>query len=110
MTEAISVYMTAGSYKEARHIAGELIDNRLAACVNILGSVTSVFYWDGVQEEQEVVLIAKASRVDFEAINEKVRAIHSYDCPCIVAWPIAEGDSEFVQWIRDETLGKRQQP
>ena len=108
MTETISVYMTAGSYKEARYIAGELIDNRLAACVNILGSVTSVFYWDGVQEEQEVALIAKASREDFEAINTKVRAIHSYDCPCIVVWPIAEGDSEFVQWIRDETRGKRQ--
>ncbi len=107
MTEAITVYMTAGSDAEARKIAEALIDARLAACVNILGPITSVFYWDGVQHEEEVALVAKASREDFAALNAKVREVHSYDCPCVVAWPIAEGDNAFVQWIRDETRGKR---
>ncbi|MFW6059316.1 MAG: divalent-cation tolerance protein CutA [Phycisphaeraceae bacterium] len=104
---AISVYMTAGSMDEARQVARALIDARLAACVNILGPINSVFYWNGVQEEEEVALIAKASRADFEALNAKVREVHSYDCPCVVAWPIVTGDAEFVQWIEDETRGKR---
>ena len=108
MAETITVYMTAGSDEEARKIASTLIDSRLAACVNILGPITSVFYWDGVQHEQEVALIAKASREDFAAINAKVREVHSYDCPCVVAWPIVEGDGEFVQWIAGETRGKRE--
>jgi periplasmic divalent cation tolerance protein len=107
MTDAITVYMTAGDEDEARRIASALIESRLAACVNILGSVQSMFYWDGVQRETEVALLAKASRADFEAINEKVRAVHSYDCPCVVAWPIAAGDGEFIQWIYDETRGRR---
>jgi periplasmic divalent cation tolerance protein len=108
MSETVSVYMTAGSDEEAQRVASALIESRLAACVNILGSIRSVFYWDGVQQEQEVALIAKASRADFEALNAKVREVHSYDCPCVVAWPIVEGDGEFVQWIGEETRGKRE--
>ena len=108
MIETITVYMTAGSEEEAHKIATALIDDRLVACVNILGAITSVFYWDGVQHEQEIALIAKASREDFAAINARVREVPSYDCPCVVAWPIVEGDSEFVQWIAEETCGKRQ--
>ena len=108
-TDAISVYMTAETMDEARRVASALIEARLAACVNILGPVSSVFYWDGaVQEEQEVALIAKASHDDFEAIDRRVREVHSYDCPCVVAWPIARGDEEFVNWIAEETRGKRQ--
>jgi periplasmic divalent cation tolerance protein len=107
MTDAITVYMTAGSREEAKRLAAALIESRLAACVNILGSVESMFYWDGVQTEQEVALVAKASRADFGAINAKVRQVHSYDCPCVVAWPIIAGDGEFVQWIENETQGKR---
>ena len=105
---AITVYMTASDDDEARRLAAGLIEARLAACVNILGRIDSMFYWDGaVQREAEVALIAKASREDFPAINAKVRELHSYDCPCVVAWPIVEGDAEFVQWIADETRGKR---
>jgi periplasmic divalent cation tolerance protein len=108
LTEAITVYITAGSDEEAQRVAEALIEARLAACVNILGPIRSLFYWQGVQQEQEVALIAKASRADFDAINAKVRQVHSYDCPCVVAWSIAEGDSAFFQWIGEETRGKRQ--
>jgi len=107
LPETISVYITAGSQEEAKRLASDLIENRLAACVNILGSIQSIFYWDGVQEEEEVALIAKASRADFDRLNTRIRRIHSYDCPCVVAWPIVEGDSEFVEWIENETRGKR---
>jgi len=107
MTDAISVYMTAGSADEAKRVARALIESRLAACVNILGPIESVFYWDGVQQEQEVALIAKASAADFDALSAKVREVHSYECPCVVAWPISHGDSEFVKWIGEETRHKR---
>ena len=107
MAETISVYMTAGSEAEAHRVASALIEARLAACVNVLGAVQSVFYWDGVEREDEVALIAKACRADFEALRQKVRAVHSYDCPCIVAWPIVEGDAEFTDWIEQETRGQR---
>lgn len=110
MERTISVFMTAGSMDEARCIARALIDARLAACVNILGPIESVFYWNGIQEEQEIALIAKATRDDFDAINEKVREVHSYDCPCVVAWPMAAGDGEFLDWIVNETRGKRGAP
>ncbi len=105
----VSVYMTAGTMDEARRVARALIDARLAACVNILGPINSVFYWDGIQEEQEIALIAKALRDDFDAINAKVREVHSYECPCVVAWPIVVGDEAFVRWIGQETRVKREE-
>lgn len=108
MEEAITVYMTASSTEEAQTIAKALIDARLAACVNILGEIRSVFYWDGVQEEREVALLAKATRADFEQLRQKVCEVHSYDCPCIVAWPITAGHEPFVKWIGEETRGKRE--
>ncbi len=108
MEDAISVYMTAGSTEEAKRVARALIEARLAACVNVLGTISSHFYWEGaVQEEQEVALLAKASRRDFDRIDAKVREVHSYECPCVVAWPIATGDEEFVNWIGEETHQKR---
>ena len=105
--EAITVYVTAGSQEEAKRVASALIEARLAACCNVFGPVNSLFYWDGVQDEQEYALFAKASRADFDAIDAKVREVHSYDTPCVVAWPIVAGDAEFVRWIGAETRGKR---
>ncbi|MEX0887002.1 MAG: divalent-cation tolerance protein CutA, partial [Phycisphaeraceae bacterium] len=111
MIEAVTVYITASSDDEARRLATGLIQSRLVACVNILGKIDSVFYWGGsIQRESEVALVAKALRSDFAAINGKVRELHSYDCPCIVAWPIIEADVEFLQWVADETRGKRRPP
>jgi len=60
-----------------------------------------------LSDSELLALIAKAHRADFDALCEKVRAVHSYDCPCIVAWPITTGHEPFVQWIGEETRGKR---
>ncbi len=99
------VYMTAGSDDEAKTIAGALVASKLAACVNILDGMRSVYVWEGaVQEDTEWVLIAKTTEAQVPALIEKVKEVHSYDCPCIVSLPVADGNPAFLDWIA-ETVG-----
>lgn len=98
------VYITVGSETEARDIGRALIDARLAACVNIHGAVQSLYRWDGaIQEDTEVVLIAKTRTSLVSALTSKVIALHSYDCPCIVSLPIVGGNPAFLDWVMEET-------
>jgi len=98
------VYMTTGSREEARRIGRTLVEERLAACVNILDGMQSLYWWDGaVQDGQETVLIAKTRTVLLERLTERVRGLHSDRCPCVVALPIEGGNPAFLQWIGEET-------
>lgn len=97
------VYMTAGSKEEAQKIAAALVTSKLAACVNILSNMNSVYFWDGkVQDDNEVVMIAKTTQANVPELTEKVKSLHSYDCPCIVAFPAAGGHQPFLDWIANE--------
>ena len=97
------IYITAGSMEEARRIGGALVEERLAACVNILPGMTSLYRWEGALEEgHEVVLIAKTTAVRVEALTARVVALHSYDCPCVVVLPVQGGNPDFLQWIAGE--------
>ncbi len=101
------VYMTAADQAEAEKIGGALVQKRLAACVNILGPIQSLFWWDGgVQKENEVGFIAKTCQPALQGLMAEVRRVHSYDTPCIVALPIADGDPAFLAWVREETTIK----
>ena len=103
MTQCL-IYMTASNDAEARTIARILVQERLAACVNILAGMRSVYRWEGeIQEEAEIVLIAKTRRDRVSALTDRVTEIHSYDCPCVVAIPIDGGNPEFLDWIDAET-------
>ena len=94
------IYMTAGDTEEAKKIAGELVASRLAACVNILPNMNSVYMWQGeLQEDSELVLIAKTTRARVPQLVEKVKSLHSYDCPCIVSLPVLAGYQPFLEWI-----------
>jgi periplasmic divalent cation tolerance protein len=96
--------MTAGDLAEAEKIAQALVDERLAACVNIFDGVRSVFRWQGsVQSGREVVLIAKTVEERFEELRERVIELHSYELPCIVARPVSDGLPGFLEWIEAET-------
>jgi periplasmic divalent cation tolerance protein len=107
MSGYVSVYMTASSAEEAEKIAAALVEERLAACVNILGGIRSVYRWQGeVQRDDEVALVAKTRAALFDALAARVRALHSYDVPCIVAWPIEAGNPAYLAWIGAETGGK----
>ena len=98
------VYLTAGSAEEARAIGRALVDERLAACVNILDPMTSLYRWEGeLCEDRETVLIAKTRAELVDALTERVVALHSYDCPCVAALPIVGGNARFLDWIAGET-------
>jgi periplasmic divalent cation tolerance protein len=104
MTDTLSVFIVAADMAEAERIAEALVQDRLAACVNILGGVKSVYRWQGeVEKADEVALVAKTTVSLFDNLAARVRALHSYDTPAIVAWPIIAGDAAYLDWIRAET-------
>ena len=97
------IYMTAGSKDEATKIGKELVSAGLAACVNILDNMSSVYLWQGeIQEDPEVVMIAKTTEDCIPQLIEKVESMHSYDCPCIVSLPVLGGYQPFLDWIAEE--------
>ena len=94
------IYMTAGSKSEAQKIGKALVESRLAACVNILDNMQSIYRWDeSIQEDTEVVLIAKTTDSLVSQLIDKVKSLHSYDCPCIVSVAIDGGNPDFLRWI-----------
>ena len=106
MSERLVVLMTAGSQEEAEKIANALVKEMLAACVNVLPGVTSVYRWEGqVQHDQEWLLIAKSTRQVLDALVRRVQALHSYDLPEIVALPVVGGNQAYLLWIDGEVHG-----
>jgi periplasmic divalent cation tolerance protein len=102
--DIVFAYITAGSDAEARTIAHALVDERLAACVNILGAATSIYRWQGtIEEATEVVLIAKTRRDLFDRLTERVRALHSYEVPCVLELAIGRGNPAYLAWLAAET-------
>ena len=97
-------YMTAASVEEAKTIGRALVEERLAACVNVIPGMVSVYRWEGALEEaEEAVLIAKTRVALFEALTERVGELHDYDNPCVVRLDIAAGRRLFLDWIAGET-------
>jgi len=98
------LYITCKDRPEAMAIGKGLVEEQLVACVNILEGMTSMYWWQGkVEEEQEVILIAKTQSSLFEKVNEKVLELHSYEVPCVIAFPIVAGNNEYLDWITDST-------
>ena len=98
------VYMTAGSVEEAKSIGKILVGQNLAACVNLLENMTSIYKWEEkLEESQEVIMIAKTRKSLMPKLIEKVNSIHSYDCPCILELPVQEANSDFLSWIERQT-------
>lgn len=99
------IYITCESMKEAESIGTVLVERRLAACVNIVPGMQSMYWWEGkVEKGSETILMAKTRDSLVDELTEAVKAVHSYDVPCIVALPLTGGNPEFLQWIQDETL------
>lgn len=107
MTQTCIVYVTAGSAEEAKRIAAAAVDERLAACANILGEIQSVFCWQGaVQNEAETALLLKTAVDRLPALTARIVELHAYDEPCVVATPILGGSQSFIDWIVAETRPK----
>jgi len=105
MTTIYLVYITTGDKAEARQIGMALVEARLAACVNIIDHMNSLYRWEGkIQEDHEVVLLAKTTEKNLPALKEKVKAMHSYECPCMVCLPVMDGYGPFLEWIREQVM------
>lgn len=103
MTAINLVYITTGDKAEAKKIGMALVESRLAACVNIIDQMSSLYRWEGrIQEDQEVILIAKTTENNVPELKNKVKAMHSHECPCIVCLPLTDGHEPFLQWVREQ--------
>jgi periplasmic divalent cation tolerance protein len=100
------VLITASSEEEATKIAKSLVDEHLAACVNIINQVRSVFFWEGkTQDAQETLLICKSRKPLIEKLISRVRSLHSYSVPEIIALPIVAGSNDYLDWVKRSTTG-----
>ena len=103
-TAFITAYITTKDLEEAELIGRTLIEARLVACVNLTEGVRSLYWWEGrIEAATECVLIAKSSAFRQEAIIAKVKELHGYRVPCIVFWPLAGGNQDYLDWIAKET-------
>ena len=98
------VYVTTSDKAEAERIARTVVEECLAACANVLGSIQSVYRWEGkVCEDEEVALVLKTSDDRKAELIDRIKQLHSYDTPCIACMPITAGNPDFLKWIADET-------
>ena len=100
MTGIVSVYATFGSDEEARRIGRQVVEERLAACANILGPCHSIYRWQGkIEEAGEVAAIFKTKGATAEALIARIAELHSYDVPAAVAWPISTTSASYAKWM-----------
>lgn len=98
------LYITAASREEARRIGRALVEERLAACANVIDGMESVYWWEGkLTEDREAVLVAKTRAALVDAVITRVKALHSYTMPCVVALPILAGNPAYLDWPAAET-------
>jgi len=103
--DEIVIFITTPSQEEGEKIGRYLVENKLAACANILPSMTSIFAWEGnISREQEALVILKSKRALFEKIMEEVKKRHSYSVPEILALPLVAGLPDYLNWIQKNTL------
>jgi len=101
--DPVILYLTAKDKAQAVALTKALLEARLIACANIM-EAHSLYRWKGaIEEAAECVIIAKSMRGKVAAISETVRTLHSYECPCVVALPITDGNPDFLKWIAEET-------
>src|ERR1051326_2625051 len=102
--EFVVVLVTAGSAEEASRIGRALVEIRLAACVNVVGPLRSIYRWQGaIEDATEHLLLVKARAADVPALEAEVRARHSYEVPEILALPVRGGSAAYLQWLAEST-------
>lgn len=100
----VVVLVTAGSADEAARVGRTLVDERLVACANVVGPIRSIYRWEGaVDEAAEHLLVMKARAADVAAIDARVRALHSYDVPEVLALPVVGGSAAYLAWVAAST-------
>jgi periplasmic divalent cation tolerance protein len=101
----VSVYALFASAEEAERVGRTAVEERLAACVNILGPVHSIYRWKGaIESSDEVAAIFKTHHWRSDALIERIAALHSYEVPCIVSWPIDKILGRYADWVEDTVI------
>lgn len=103
MTDKIVVLSACSSREEAERVARQLVDRRVAACVNLVGGVRSVYRWQGkVEDSEEILLVIKSTRALFAELQETLAAAHSYEVPEVLALPVVDGSAAYLAWMERE--------
>ena len=101
MTDIIIILVTAGSEGEAEKIAQTLVEERLAACVNIISPIRSIYRWEGkTQDDREWLLVIKTERKHFADVEARVKSLHSYQVPEVIALPVVDGSERYLEWVK----------
>lgn len=102
--EAIVVYITTPNEDEAAKIARAIVEERLAGCVNIIKGIRSIYSWQGkIEDDSEALMVVKTQRHLFESLKNRIKELHSYTVPEIVALPIIEGSEDYMNWLKEVT-------
>ena len=104
MTDALVVLVTTPSPERAAEIARAVVEERLAACGNVVPGLRSIYRWEGkVQDDAEALLVLKTTRARFDALRDRVLALHPYEVPEVIALPVETGSARYLGWIAAET-------
>ena len=103
MTDKIVVFSTASSAEEAEKISHGLVNDHLAACVNVVPGIRSFYRWQGkIEDSEEFLLVIKSSRERFDALRESLEKLHSYEVPEVIAMPVVDGAKNYLNWMDGE--------
>jgi len=101
MTDALIVFSTCADETDALRLANTLVEARLAACVNVLPAIQSIYRWEGaIENAREILLVIKTTRERFEAVRDHISANHSYDTPEVIAVPASAGSEKYLAWLK----------
>ncbi|MDP2168585.1 MAG: divalent-cation tolerance protein CutA [Thermodesulfovibrionales bacterium] len=104
MTDCIVVFVTAPSEEEAAKMARALVEERLAACVNIIKGIRSIYRWEGkIVDDAEALMVIKTKKALFDALIKRVKELHAYSVPEVIAMPIAAGSEDYLGWLAEAT-------
>ncbi|MDP9195918.1 MAG: divalent-cation tolerance protein CutA [Pseudomonadota bacterium] len=101
------VYVTTSGFAQAETLGKTLIQEKLAACANITEGMTTIYPWKGkMEQQQEAVLLLKTHEKLLERLRQRIRELHSYETPCIMAWPVPFVDRDYAAWLEDSVTGQ----
>ncbi|GJQ59539.1 MAG: divalent-cation tolerance protein CutA [Candidatus Scalindua sp. AMX11] len=104
MENCIVIFITTSSLDEAKKLGRTLVEEKLAACSNIMSPVHSIYHWQGeLCDDEEALMVLKTKRELFSQIETRVKELHSYEVPEIIAMPIIEGSENYLSWLKNET-------
>jgi periplasmic divalent cation tolerance protein len=107
MEKYIQVLTTVADEKKANEVASAVLENRVAACVQVLGPISSFYWWKGkIEQAKEWVCLAKAKAEDYEKLQAVIKSVHPYEVPEILAMPVSFGNPAYLKWVRNETSRK----